>query len=322
MSDKTRPTMILEENAYAILKNTGLENRTYITVQRGVDETCQSRKSTKLWPKTYYDELIRRIHAEFPSLAIVQVGRENPESDLVGVDIDLRGKTGFEELKIVLKQSALHIDGECGMVHLTHALGGRSAVFFGPTSIDFFGYPENINVKAKDACPSWCEWVTDDWQAQCLRGFDVPPCMERLTPELFFEAIREHLHDVTTEKPVTLLEIDDAVIPKGTILFIGDFEDDVINKLARPENRLLHFSMNLTPEQIQSKKARQIDADYADILNIPMKKNSCDAVFCLQTQNLSPPALREVTRILRPGGILKTGDGRCHVKEIHLSEDS
>ena len=37
--------------------------------------------------------------------------------------------------------------------------------------------------------------------------------------------------------------------------------------------------MNLTPEQIHNEKALQIDADYADILNIPMKKNSCDAVF-------------------------------------------
>ena len=99
------------------------------------------------------------IHDEFPSLSIVQVGRENPESDLVGTDIDLRDQTSFEELKVILKQSALHIDGECGMVHLNHALGGRSAVLFGPTNMDFVGYPENINVKAKDACPLWCEWV-------------------------------------------------------------------------------------------------------------------------------------------------------------------
>ena len=79
--------------------------------------------------------------------------------------------------------------------------------------------------------------------------------------------------------------------------------------------------MNLTPQQIQSEKALQIDADYADILNIPMKKNSCDAVFSSQEQNLSPPALREVTRILKPGGVLKTSDGRCYVKETCLNED-
>ena len=90
---------------------------------------------------------------------------------------------------------------------------------------------------------------------------------------------------------------------------------------VQPENCLLHFSMNLTPEQIQNEKVLQIDADYADILNIPMKKNSCDVVFCSQEQNLSPFALREVTRILKMGGVLKTKDGRCYVKETHPSED-
>ena len=322
LSDETRSVMVIDEDAYVILKTTGLEDRTYITIQRGVDENRREGNNTRLWLTTHYNELIQRIHAEFPSLSIVQVGRENPESDLVGIDVDLRGQTSFEELKTVLKQSALHIDGECGMVHLTHALGGRSAVFFGQTSVDFCGYPENINVKAKDACPLWCEWVTDDWQDRCLRGFDVPPCMEQLTPELFFDAIREHLHTVTTEKSASLREIEYTVASEGTILFIGDFEDDAIDKWACPENRIWHFSMKLTPESIQNKKDRQIDADYADILNIPMKKESCDAVFCSAEQHLSHYALREITRILKTGGMLKTGEGRCFVKEICPNQDA
>jgi len=49
-----------------------------------------------------------------------------------------------------------------------------------------------------------------------------------------------------------------------------------------------------------------------------MKKESCDAVFCSQTEPLSPPAMREVTRILKKGGVLKTQDGRCYTKETCL----
>lgn len=315
MSDDTRPIMVLKEDAYDILKKAELKNRTYITIQRGVHESNRGNKHTRVWSKKCYDELIQKIHAEFPSLTIVQVGRPNPESNLIGVDVDLRGKTSFEELKVVLKNSALHIDGECGMVHLTHALNGRSAVFFGPTNMDFFGYPENINVKAKDACPLWCEWVTNDWQAQCLRGFDVPPCMEQLTPELFFAAIHEHLQTVTNEKTYTLNETENPTVPPGTLVFIGDFSDAAILPSVSPENRVFQFSMNLTPEAIRNKAAAQITADYADILNIPMKKASCDAVFCSQTEPLSPPAIRELTRILRLGGVLQIKGGRFYVKE-------
>jgi len=322
LSDITRPIMVIKENAFDVLTRTEIENRTYITIQRGTNEAYKEKQNIREWSKDYYNKLVRIIHDNFPSLSIVQVGRKKSDSNLEGIDIDLRGKTSFDELKAVLKYSALHIDGECGMVHLTHTLGGRSAVFFGQTRVDFCGYPENINVKAKDACPLWCEWVTDDWQAQCLRGFDVPPCMEQLTPELFFEAIREHLHDVTTEKPPRLCERDTTATPEGTLLFIGDFADDAFNEWIRPENTLLHFSMNLTPEQINNKKSQNIDADYADILNIPMKKNSCDAVFCSQEQNLSLYALREVTRILKMGGVLKTPDGRSYIKELSSSQES
>ncbi len=315
MTDETRPVMVLDENAFDVFQRTDLANRSYVTIQRGVDASNKSNKSTRMWPQAYYNELIRMIHDEFPSLAVVQLGRAIPESDFEGVDVDLRGRTSFEELKVLLKRSALHIDGECGMVHLTHALGGRSAVFFGQTNVDFCGYPENINVKAKDACPLWCEWVTNDWQARCLRGFETPPCMEQLTPELFFDAIRGHLHAVANEQPITLSETTESTIPSGTTLFIGDFPDDAVTERVRPENNVLHFSMNLAADAVREKKARGVDADYADILNIPMKKESCDAVFCSQLQPLSAPALREVTRILKIGGVLQTKDGRSYIKQ-------
>jgi len=316
MSNETRPIMLLEENAFDVLKRTDLDHQTYVTVQRSTGISGRATfDSTRLWSVPYYNILIQRIHTEYPSFSIVQVGKAGTQSDLVGVDIDLRGKTSFEELKIILKQSALHIDAECGMVHLTHTLGGRSAVLFGPTSVDFLGYPENINVKAKDACPLSCEFLTNNWHDQCVRGFDTPPCMEQLTPELFFDAIKEHLHAVTNEKPCTLNEIKESQNPVGTILFIGDFPDEAMLKWVQPNNRVWQFSMNLTPESIRRKAAAQITADYSDILNIPMKKASCDAVFCSYAEPLSPHALRELTRILKIGGTLQTQDGRFYVKE-------
>lgn len=65
---------------------------------------------------------------------------ESPErcKTLHGIDVNLIGKTDWDDLKILLKNALYHIDGECGMVHLRKALKtGPSVVLFGPTPIKF-----------------------------------------------------------------------------------------------------------------------------------------------------------------------------------------
>ena len=200
MSDATRPTMTVDEAAFDVLAKNGLDGRPYLTLQRGVDATYQGANNTRMWPTAYYERLIETIKTNFPELTLVQLGKADKAADLTGVDVDLRGRTTFEELKVLLKNSALHIDGECGMVHFARSLNSRSAVFFAQTNVDFCGYPENINVKVDGVCPISCEWVVDDWQERCPRGFDAPPCMTRLTPELFFDAIRPALREIV-ERP-------------------------------------------------------------------------------------------------------------------------
>ncbi|MBQ2849318.1 MAG: hypothetical protein IJE77_02445, partial [Thermoguttaceae bacterium] len=180
MNDATRPFMTLDETAFDLLAQNGLDGRPYLTLQRGVDATYQGANNTRMWPKPYYERLLETIKTNFPELTIVQLGKADAASDLKGVDVDLRGRTTFEELKVLLKNSALHIDGECGMVHFAHSLNSRSAVFFAQTNVDFCGYPENINVKVDGVCPISCEWVVDDWQERCPRGFEAPPCMTKL----------------------------------------------------------------------------------------------------------------------------------------------
>ena len=63
------------------------------------------------------------------------------------------------------------------------------------TSIDrnIFGYENNVNLKADGACPVPCEWITDDWQENCLRGFSEPPCVTQLLPEYVYENIKQLL---------------------------------------------------------------------------------------------------------------------------------
>ena len=158
----------------SILEQYGLKEKKYITLQRGIAGTGEF---TRLWPVYHYEELATTLKKKYPQYQLVQLGRKDT-SAIDGIDIDLRGKTCFEELKNLLKYAWLHIDGDCGMVHLRHVLqGGCSVVLFGPTSPDFIGYPENINMRG-NGCSGDCEWVSISWQEKCIRRFDDPlPCM-------------------------------------------------------------------------------------------------------------------------------------------------
>lgn len=172
----------------AVLARLGLPER-FITLNRGVDAANRSPNNTKMWPLEYYNRLIEMIKTRFPDLTIVQLGVSVDRSPMMtGMDISLVGKTSLDELKVILKRSQLHIDGEGGMVHLRHALnGGKSVVLFGPTSRSLYGYPENLNLRS-DLC-SWCEWVHDEWNGVCLKTGKEAACMKALTPEMVFESM-------------------------------------------------------------------------------------------------------------------------------------
>lgn len=180
----------INETAVKRFNGLGLEPNKFITIHRGVDERNPSN-SVKTWPVDYYNALIKLIRGKYPDIKVVQLGlnvERCPEFD--NVDLNLVGKTTVEDIKVLLKNSLLHIDGEGGMVHLRHALrGGRSIVMFGPTSPTFYGYTENLNLRG-EGCSEPCEWVIQNWQDSCCRGYSEAPCMYSLTPEFVFENVK------------------------------------------------------------------------------------------------------------------------------------
>lgn len=167
------------EDSDAVLRKFGLEKGAYILVQRGVGEADRfDGQTTRLWPAARYEEVCRFLKDSFPQYRLVQPGSGRDDA-LAAVHLDLRGKTSFEELKVLLKEARLLLCCEGGMAHLRHFLGGgRSVVLFGPTAADFYGYPENVNV-CSGACRG-CEWLSCDWHKKCLRGFEAPLCFEAL----------------------------------------------------------------------------------------------------------------------------------------------
>jgi len=160
-----------------VLSKFGLESNNFITINRSVDSGRGQWESTKLWSKAYYEELFRGLKDVFPNVAIVYIGPQ--VEDYVPFNIvNLGGRTSFNDLKVLLKHSFLHIGPEGGMIHLRHALcRKRSCVLFGPTSQDFYGYPENINLEGP-GCIKHCEWLTNSWQERCLHNSGS--CCEKL----------------------------------------------------------------------------------------------------------------------------------------------
>lgn len=171
----------IELDEVQFLKKWDLKPDTYITIHRGCD--VRYSDSTKLWGKENYNVLARRIKKKYPAVKIVQCG-VNSECfpEVADADLNLVGKTTLEEVKVLLKNSLLHIDNEGGLVHLRHAICGKtSIVLFGPTSDRFYGYGENVNIRSR-CCTLPCEWRKSDWSYNCYKG-NKPECMELIDVE-------------------------------------------------------------------------------------------------------------------------------------------
>lgn len=171
----------IQENTKQILKSFGVFEKKYITINR--DSGSGSNKGTKLWPSKYYIDFLKYIKDTYPELVIISVGSSIGESLRKYVDVDTTGRTSLEQIEILLSNALIHIGTEGGLVHLNHFLGGVSMVFFGSTSPDVFGYPENINLTS-NVCNERCECMTDNWALECPKGENEPPCMHTLYPEV------------------------------------------------------------------------------------------------------------------------------------------
>lgn len=323
ISSETGSNLCINTDYFGVLNDFSLENTNYITFVYDVDSTSDLNHNVRLWPLDYFKTLICKIKENYPNIKTVQIGtRRSPL--IPEIDIDLRGKTNFEQAKIVLKNSILHIDGECGMVHLKHYLNGQSAVLFGQTSIKVKGYNNNINLKS-DGCPHWCEWIVNDWQTRCIRGFAEPPCMTELKPDYVFEKIKPLLEEklnqpqkVVDEMSVTDLNeyFANNYFENSKIVFFGKEFFDVAKKLSK-NNSVEIYDYDLDWQLFDKAKKENIKIDYADIYNLPQNDESCDIIVTKELSNFdnSEFAKRELSRILKNGKTLLLNVGESNARQ-------
>jgi hypothetical protein len=184
--------LFLQTDQHALQKF-DLKEKQYLTIHNGFDQQEADRigiisSSTKHYP--HFEKVIPALRNKFPDMLIVQLGSAT-SIPINGADRNLLGKTTIEETAEIIKKSRLHADGESGLVHLAACLGITSCVVFGPTSVDYFSYSENINIKPNFCGNCW--WMTETWLKECPRGFDSPRCLSEQDPEILVRNISELL---------------------------------------------------------------------------------------------------------------------------------
>lgn len=163
-----------------------LGRQSYVTINNGFDPGffVTGTRATKCYP--HCDELVRIFKSRFPGVMVVQLGTDT-SIPIPGVDINLVAKTSMQQAAALLSHSRLHIDNEGGLVHIAQCLGTTSCVIFGPTSLDYFAYPSNINIRPHFCGGCW--WTNLTWMDACPRGFDTARCMSTQDPEAIVAAI-------------------------------------------------------------------------------------------------------------------------------------
>ncbi len=177
----------LPVNLDEILEKFGLNKGKFITVQVGVGG--KQFNNSRVLAVEKYRQIVAALRSHYPEYRIVQLGYPG-RSQIDGVDLDLVGKTTIDECLAILARSALHIDGECGLIHMRHFISRQpSVVIFGPTLRDFYSYPENINISA-EVCTT-CEWMHHKWENVCLRTGAEPLCLQKIDADFIIKQIIE-----------------------------------------------------------------------------------------------------------------------------------
>ena len=158
----------------------------YITIQ------CR-RNSTLSWIKERFEELVNWIKLKYPDYQIVQIGENGYFGETIeGVDVNLANQLRWEEVKCVLYNSLLHIDGDSFLSQLRQALhAGKSIVLFGATPNKLLANDLNVNIDA-GVCKHWCMSLREDWEYHCIQGETEPPCMRAITVDM----VKNHLVNI------------------------------------------------------------------------------------------------------------------------------
>ena len=179
----------LDKDFQSVYEN--LDLKSYITVNFGNGDSEGAEGIAKSWHNDSFEIVIQSLKSSYPDIQIVQLGGKNAEK-LKGIDRYLLGED-FRLVLHVLKNSLIHIDIEGGLVHIATQLGTKCVVLFGPTVLDYYGYEQNINLRAGNCHECWGLYSNVN---RCARDLKVSECMKSITPKMVIDAVEEYLAEM------------------------------------------------------------------------------------------------------------------------------
>ncbi|RLA87465.1 MAG: hypothetical protein DRG40_00250 [Deltaproteobacteria bacterium] len=216
--------IILESKDFA--KVEPFSKKRIITVHHGSDPETkitgigrQRVYQTKNWFVERWAKVVEYLKKR--GYEVIQLGVKE-EIHIPGA-VDMRGKTTIKEAAAFIKLADLHLDTEGGLVALAKAVRTKSLVLFGPTPIEFFGYKDNINLRAGDCHGCW--WSKPDWRIRCPKGFDPPRCMDAITVELVIENLERHFSEhppITFGVEIVDLSLFSTNLIKSNLSLLGE----------------------------------------------------------------------------------------------------
>lgn len=180
----------LRDDAFQMLKQLP---GAFMTVHHGAGGRFIDKEERKedSWAKDWFADRWTKV-LEFLRSAgyeVIQLG--GPGDGYIPGAMDLRGKTTIAEAAAILRNAVLHLDTEGGLVHLARAVGTKSLVLFGPTPIEFYGYDDNINIRAGECRNCWASHP--GWLLKCPRGHTRPLCMDAISAQMVIDALGTYL---------------------------------------------------------------------------------------------------------------------------------
>lgn len=182
---------ITQDNYVGLLRIPGAEPprdlpQRYVVLSPG----ASARRLIKAWDEDKFAALIRHLHARY-GLAAVLVGGADSQACIAQIMesvhgngdqpemVDLSGRIGLRQLVAVLRQAALFVGIDSGVMHLASAVDIPVVGLFGPTDPFYVG-PQNRRsavVRVDMPCVP-CYIKPTCTQYDCMRTLNVAPVLD------------------------------------------------------------------------------------------------------------------------------------------------
>jgi SAM-dependent methyltransferase len=304
-----------------------LLTKRYVTVHHGFDVLflpARTRNtdysSTKNLSMQQWRQIVSLIRKQ--GIDVIQLGVAEEEK-IEGVTFYLNGQTSLEETGLLIKHSLCHIDTEGGLVHLANAVHTRCVVLFGPTPVEFFGYPQNINLEPSGCKVCW--FATQNWLIECPRHTSGPECMREHSAASAADAANRIIaqsENLSAKLIVAETRSSPTPLAETVARALASMSHDATNRVLLVLDDLRDIGSELSggvmdrsdvivcggkPPDSEPAVPLTGRLEYGSLLNLPRASSSIDRIVWVAREvepDVAPFALREIFRILKPGGQL------------------